>query len=173
MKATLLVLSLLLTACLGQVPAVKQVGQAAPLQSRQLYVLPFETVMVPTEVADRLFSAFIDRVNERGSAQGYEFIILKQGVKQIDPAWLEQQDYLRGELFAYVEDIGSSVSVIKARSRLLLFQPGREAASLELNYAAEAFYENDYSSLAAERLRLAEEVSSQLAEQLLKALSES
>ncbi len=171
MKNLLLALSFLLAACASQSPPVSQLGKAAPLQSQQLYVVPFETIMVPAEVADNLFNAFVDRLNAQGARYGYEFIILKQGLEQIDLEWLSQRDYLRGELYAYVEDVGSSVTDIKARSRLRLYQPGQGSASLQLNYPVEVFYENDYSSLAAERRKLVEKISRQLADRLLQVLS--
>ncbi len=168
----LLLVCLVLVACSSQRPVALRQGEVAPgLQGQPVYVVPFETLMVPTEVADNLFNHFVDRLNQRGAASRYEFIILKQALAEVDPAWLGQRNYLRGELFAYVEDIGGTVTDIKARSRLRLFQPGDAAPSLQISYPAERFFENDYSSLAAERQTLAEEIADQLADQLLNALS--
>lgn len=145
-------------------------GFAPPLQSQRLYVVPFDTVMVPDEVSALLFNRFVDRLNQAGAGKGYEFVILKQGLKQIDQTWLAERDYLVGELFAYIEEIGSSVTDIKLRSRIRLYQPGQQTATLELTLPAESFYENNYSTLPKERRKLAEKISTELADQLLLAL---
>jgi hypothetical protein len=91
-------------------------------------------------------------------------------LQQIDQNWLAERDYLVGELFAYIEQIGSSVTDIKLRSRIRLYQPGQQTATLELTLPAESFYENDYSTLPEERRKLAEKISTELADQLLLAL---
>ena len=161
---------LVLAACAPRAAEVPAGGDVAPLQSQQLYVIPFETVMVPAAVADGLFDRFIDQLNQQGAARGYAFVILKQPLDQVDADWLRQRDYLRGEVFAYLEDVGSSMTEIKARGRLRLYQPGREQPAWESTYAAERFYENAYSALTDERRKLAEELSTTLAERLLQVL---
>ena len=167
--AAISILSLL--ACTNPSPQISRGQGFEPrLQSQLLYVVPFGTVMVPDEVSALLFNRFVDRLNQAGGVNGYEFVILKQGLKQIDPAWLAERDYLVGEVFAYVEEIGSTVTDIKVRSRIRLYQPGQQAATLELTLPAESFYENDYSTLSKERRRLAEKISTGLADQLLLAL---
>lgn len=60
---------------------------------------------------------------------------------------------------------------IKARSRIRLYRPGQAVPALQLTQPAEAFYQNDYSSLTAERHRLAAQISTGLADQLILALS--
>ena len=162
---------LFLSACSNPAPQVSRSQEFEPrLQSQSLYVVPFDTVMVPEEVSALLFNRFVDQLNQTGVGHGYEFIILKQGLKLIDPAWLADRDYLVGEIFAYVEEAGSSVTSIKVRSRVRLYQPGQQAATLEVSLPAESFYENDYSVLSVERRRLAEKISTELADQLLLAL---
>ena len=99
------------------------------------------------------------------------YTILKQGLEQIDPAWITERDYLTGEIFAYVEEIGSTVTDIRARGRIRLYQPGRPEATLEITLPAESFYENNYSTLPKQRLELARKLSADLASQLLTALA--
>lgn len=164
-----LVLSLL--ACSKPPAQLSRSQTFAPrLQSSMLYVVPFDTVMVPDEVSTLMFNRFVDRLNQVAADRGYEFVILKQGLGQIDAAWLADRDYLVGEVYAYVEDVGSTVTDIRARSRIRLHQPGQQAATLELTQPVETFYENDYSTLSAERRKLAEALSTGLADQLLLAL---
>ncbi|HEY5674072.1 MAG TPA: hypothetical protein VIR78_10225 [Malonomonas sp.] len=166
---TVFILSLL--ACSGpSVPRSVSPGPQARLLSPVLYVVPFDTIMVPEEVSALVFNRFVDRLNQAGAGQGHDFVILKQGIRQIDPAWLAEREYLVGEIYAYVEDVGSTVTDIKARSRVRLYQPGQSKATLELTLPVETFYENDYSALSVERSKLAEKISTELADQLLRAL---
>ena len=172
MKRLLILVCLLpLLACGSHAPQVSRSAKFDPqLQSQQLYVVPFDTIMVPDEVSAVLFNLFVDRLNQAGANRNYEFVILKQGIKQIDPAWLAERDYLVGEVYAYIEDVGSTATAIKARGRIRLYQPGQKSATLVLTLPAEAFYENDYSTPAKERRNLAEKISTELADQLLLAL---
>lgn len=164
-----LVLSLL--ACSRPAAQLSRSQAFAPrLQSSLLYVVPFDTVMVPEEVSTLLFNRFVDRLNQAGADRGYEFVIIKQGLRQIDARWLAERDYLVGEVYAYVEDVGSTVTDIRARSRIRLHQPGQPAATLELTLPVDTFYENDYSTLSEERRKLAETLATGLADQLLLAL---
>ena len=172
MRALLMtVIFLTLAACSNRPVQVSRSQHFEPhLQSQQLYIAPFKTVMVPEEVSSALFNHFIDQLNQADSR--VEFIILKQGLEQIDPNWLAGRDYLTGEIYAYVEEIGSSVTDIRARGRIRLYQPGQPEAVLELTLPAESFHENDYSSLQKQRLELAIKIASELAKQLLDSLSQ-
>ncbi len=171
---TMIALLGLVAACSSpRVMVARQQGFTPQLQSRQLYIVPFEAVMVPQEVTELLFDQFVDQLTGRGAELGVEFVILKQPLAQVAPDWLAERDYLVGELYAYVEDVGSSVTDIKSRTRLRLYQPGHKQATLELVLPVETFYENDYSNLTLERRKLAERVSAQLVEALLAELAES
>jgi hypothetical protein len=142
------------------------------LQTKQLYIVPFDTIMVPGEVSEGLFDLFVDRLNLKGAQKGVEFIILKQGVEQVDADWLAGREYLTGEVFAYIEDAGSTMTDIKARSRIRLYQPGGSEPALHIDFPTELFYQNDYSSLAAERRKLADEIAVTLADRFLAALAD-
>lgn len=163
--------SLLLCACAGSSLPVAGPTATIELQEEQLYIVPFETIMVPVEVSANLFDLFVDRLNRRGAEQGVEFIILKQGLVEIDADWLATKSYLRGELFAYIEEVGSTMTDIKARSRIRLYLPGQSAPALQLSFPTEVFYQNDYSSLSVERRKLAEEVANNLADRFLAAIT--
>jgi hypothetical protein len=144
--------------------------QRIELTGGPVYVVPFETIMVPGEVSENLFDLFIDSLNENGAAKGIEFIILKQGFQEIDKAWLADKSYIRGELFAYVEEVGSSMTDIKARSRIRFYLPTAPSPALQLVFPTEVFFQNDYSTLAAERRKLAVQVAENLVMRFLTAI---
>ena len=162
---------LIFCSCSGTSRPVDVSGSAIELQTDQLYVVPFETIMVPGEVSENLFDLFVDRLNRKGAEKGIEFVILKQGLAEIDTDWLTDKNYLRGELFAYIEEVGSDMTDIRARSRLRFYQPGKSMPALQLVYQAEVFYQNDYSSLPAERRKLAVEIANSLADKFLAAIN--
>jgi hypothetical protein len=166
-----LVFCLFLCSCAGPSRSNGVPGSTVKLQHEQLYIVPFETIMVPREVSVNLFDLFVDRLNQQGAEKGIEFVILKQGLAKIDPEWLATKSYLRGELFAYVEEVGSTMTDIKARSRVRLYQPNQSSPVLQLTFPTEVFYQNDYSSLPVERLKLAEQIANNLADQFLAAIS--
>lgn len=161
---------LLSAACTGPVETFRSPLSSIELEDGQLYVVPFETVMVPQEVSADLFDLFVDQLNREGADLGIEFIILKQGLAEISPDWLADKNYLRGELFAYVEEVGSTMTDIKARSRVRLYRPGQAVPALQLTFPTEVFYQNDYSSLPLERRKLAEKVAKNLADRFLSAI---
>lgn len=157
--------------CSGSVETFRSPSASLVIEDTQLYIVPFETVMVPQEVSADLFDLFVDQLNREGGALGIDFVILKQGLAEIDPAWLTNKNYLRGELFAYVEEVGSTMTDIKARSRIRFYRPGQVVPALQLTFPTEVFYQNDYSSLSAERRKLAETVARNLADRFLAALT--
>lgn len=161
---------LLLCSCAASSQPGGPPSSTVRLQDEQLYIVPFETIMVPQEVSANLFDMFVDRLNRQGVEKGVEFIILKQGLEEIDPVWLATKNYLRGELFAYIEEVGSTMTSIKARSRIRLYQPEQAAPALQITFPTDLFYQNDYSSLPGERRKLAEEIATTLADRFLAAI---
>lgn len=151
---------------------IEQGQQFTPLhQPQQVFVLPFTTVMVPNEVSENLFDRFVDNLNQQQAATGLEFVILKRTPQEIGEKWLSEHDYVAGEIFAYVEDKGSSTVSMRARSRLSYFSVGQTDPALKLNYPVEIFYEKDYQTIEAARLQLAEKVADHLAKKLLETLT--
>lgn len=136
-----------------------------------VFVVPFTTIMVPDEVTAGLFDLFVDNLNAAEQPVALEYIILKQGLDAIDPKWLSKRDYVTGEVFAYVEDIGSSTASIRAKSRISFFQAGVADPTLRLDYPVEIFYEKDYITLEEARRRLAAKISDSMAEKLSEALA--
>ena len=135
-----------------------------------VYLVPFTTVMVPMPVAEAVFDQFVETLNESGPAAGYEFVILKGDLERVDPAWLRKATYVTGEIFGYVEESGCCSTDIRTKSRLALYRPGSSEPKLSHEYPAKAFFDHDYSNLAAERKKLAERISLDLSGRLIQAL---
>ena len=173
MKSLLLAImcSVLLIACSLGVNMEQKESFAPRNQPQIIYVVPFTTIMVPDEVTEGLFDRFVDILNEAQAQDGLEFVILKQGLDAIDTNWLSKHDYVMGEIFAYVEEVGSSTGSIRAKSRISLFQAGQIEPTLQLDYPVDIFYEKDYSSLEDVRLKLADKISGSMAQKLNEALT--
>lgn len=135
-----------------------------------IYLVPFTTVMVPMPVAEAVFDLFVETLNASGPAAGYEFVILKDDLDRVDPAWLRKATYVTGEIFGYVEESGCCSTDIRSKSRLALYRPGSSEPKLRHEYPAKAFFDHDYSTLAAERKKLAERISHDLSHRLIQAL---
>lgn len=135
-----------------------------------VYLVPFTTVMVPMPVAEAVFDQFVETLNESGPAAGYVFVILKDDLERVDPAWLRKATYVTGEIFGYVEESGCCSTDIRTKSRLALYRPGSSEPKLSHEYPAKAFFDHDYSNLAAERKKLAERISQDLSGRLIQAL---
>ncbi len=161
----------LLVACSGGVKVAQKEGFAPRTRPQTMFIVPFTTIMVPAEVSAGLFDRFVDRLNELQPRTGLEFIILKQGLDAIDAVWLGKRDYVTGEVFAYVEDAGSSTATIRAKSRIRLFQADQSEPTLQLDYPVEIFYEKDYLQHEDARRKLALKISDSMAEKLAEALS--
>jgi hypothetical protein len=145
--------------------------QPADAKGQQtIYLVPFTTIMVPPAVAEAVFDRFVETLNDRGVAAGYEFVILKDDLDRVDPAWLRKATYVTGEIFGYVEESGCCSTDIRSKSRLALYRPGSSEPKLRHEYPAQTFFDHDYSTLGAERQKLAERISRNLSDQLLKAL---
>lgn len=139
--------------------------------SRQtIYLVLFTTIMVPLPVAEAVFDQFVETLNQSGGLAGYEFVILKDELERIDPTWLRKATYVTGEIFGYVEESGCCSTDIRSKSRLALYRPGSSEPRMRHEYPAKAFFDHDYSTLDAERKKLAERISQDLSSQLLKAL---
>lgn len=135
-----------------------------------IYLVPFTTIMVPQPVAEAVFDQFVETLNENGGPSGYQFVILKDELERVDPTWLRKATYVTGEIFGYVEESGCCSTDIRSKSRLALYRPGVSEPKMRHEYPAKAFFDHDYSTLDAERKKLAERISLDLSRQLLKAL---
>jgi len=161
---------LVLMACSTRIQ-VKQKETFAPRNRPQtIFVVPFTTIMVPEEVRSGLFDRFVDQLIAAEHPVSLEYIILKQGIEAIDAGWLAKRDYVTGEIFAYVEDFGSTTVSIRAKSRIRFYQADVTEPTMQLDYPVEVFFEKDYLTLEAARQKLALKISDGMAQKLSRAL---
>ncbi len=135
-----------------------------------IYVVPFVAIMVPDEVNARIFDQFVDLLNREGAAFGLQFVILKEGLRRVTPEWLAIRKYVTGEIYAYVEDAGSSWTELRTKARVTYRHPGQDGPAFGFEYPVKNFFDHDRSSLEVERIKMADNVAMVLAEELLKAL---
>ncbi len=161
----------LLAGCSPRIQVEQKEAFAPRNRPQTIFVVPFTTIMVPEEVRSGLFDRFVDQLNAAEQAVQLDYIILKQGLEGIDADWLAKRDYVTGEIFAYVEDSGSTTASIRAKSRIRLYQAGVAEPTLQLDYPVEVFYEKDYLTLQAARQKLAGKISDSMAQKLSRALN--
>ena len=145
-------------------------GTSAPVPAAESrYVLPFQSVMIPPEIADGVFDLFVDTLNREGQDRGIEFVILKTPVAEIDPEWLAAQTYITGELFGLVADSGccSTSLSLKGRSEV---HPAGGKQTVQVAYTYETFFEHDATTAEAERQRMIDTIAAALAERVQTAL---
>lgn len=130
-----------------------------------VYVVPFTQSLVPEDFSDTVFNEFVDNLNNSRSRTDVKwYYILKEDLKEIDPAWLTRQVYITGELWGYIENAGCCSTELRAKARLNLFEMEQRDSTLEMLFPAEAFFEHDRSTLAEERQRMAKKLARQMAE---------
>lgn len=171
LRALPLVALALLVSCASAPKLQTRQGFAPVPANEQIYIVPFDTIMVPAEVQEGIFDQFVDDLNADGKGMQYEFVILKQGLAAIDPAWQKSHYYITGTIFGYVEESGCCATTIRVRSRLELHQPDQDKPVLSLEYPREVFFQHDYTSVVAERRKLSRDISATLAKRLIGALS--
>ena len=84
----------------------------------------------------------------------------------VDSAWLGQQYYVTGSVFAYGQDSGCCSTEIKLSTRLQLYQPGTPYPVLRIDLPYRILFDHDRSNLEIEWERM----TTSLAEQLRNAL---
>ncbi len=135
-----------------------------------VYVVPFVSVMVPNEVDGRIFDQFVDILNAQGESLKLQFVILKEGLQRVDPAWLAVRKYVTGEVYAYVEDSGSSSTDLRTKARLTYRKPSQKEPAFGFEYPVRRFFNHDLSTIVKERIALADNIAQTLADALIKAL---
>ena len=135
-----------------------------------VYVVPFVSIMVPSEVDSRIFDQFIDILIQKGAGLNLQFVILKEGLQRVDPNWLAVRRYVTGEIYAYVEDSGCCSTDLRTKARLTYRRPQQETPAFGFEYPVKRFFDHDRSTLEKERIALADTIAQTLADQLLAAL---
>lgn len=152
---------------------VRTLGSFDPAKSREsLYVVPFDATLVPPDFGEPVFNAFVDRLNsQRAKTRVGRFMILKEELKEVEPAWLTRQSYISGDLWGFVETSGCCSTEMKVKSRIYLYEPGKNEPSLEVLVPVEEFYEHDRLSKSAARARMGGRLARELADAIIKKLT--
>lgn len=130
-----------------------------------VYVVPFASALVPELFSETAFNDFVDLLSGRRRETGItSFVILKEEVKEVDPAWLARQLYISGDIWSYVEDSGCCTTNIRVKARAYLHEPGRKEPVAEIFVPLEAFFDHDRSTVERERDRLARTLAREFAD---------
>lgn len=152
---------------------VRDYGTFNPKVERaSLYVIPFNTTLVPPEVGEPIFNDFVDYLNQNKKKTAVaNFMILKEELKEVEPAWLVKQSYISGDIWGYVESSGCCSTEIKVKSRIYLYEAGKTAPSIEILLPVEDFFEHDKMPKNSAKTRLGKKLAKALADEIIKKLS--
>ncbi|WP_243372255.1 hypothetical protein [Geotalea sp. SG265] len=161
----LAIVLLLLAGCApGRQVTMSPAFNPAP-EDNIVYIVPFAQSLVPQDFYEAVFDNFVDDLNKNRSRTDVQwYYILKEDLKDIDPAWLTRQVYITGELWGYIENSGCCSTELRAKARLRLFEMEQRDATLEMFFPVETFFEHDRSTLTDERQRLAKGLAKQMAD---------
>jgi len=167
----LLLAALALTGCAGS--KVRNFGGLDPQQTRDaVYIIPFTATLVPPDFGEPLFNEFVDHLNaSRKNTRVANFVILKEELKEVEPAWLVKQTYISGDIWGFVENSGCCSTEMRVKSRIYLYEPGRNDPSLDVYMPEEDFFEHDRASTTAAKLRLGKKLAHALADAIIKKLT--
>jgi len=170
--AVVLLSALLMTAC-AAAPKIRNYGDFDPRMEREaLYVIPFDATLVPPDFGEPVFNEFVDRLNAmRKKTKVAKFVILKEDLKEVEPAWLIKQTYISGDIWGYVEDSGCCSTEMKVKSRIYLYEPGKHEPSMDVFIPLEDFFEHDRISVLAAKTRLGKKLANALADSIIKKLT--
>lgn len=167
------VLALLLFSGCSASPRTRSHGTLDPLQEREvLYVVPFDATLVPPDFGEPVFDEFVDILNaRRKQTKVGRFVILKEELKNVEPAWLTRQFYLSGDIWGYLESSGCCSTDMKVKSRIYLYEPGKTEPTLEVFIPVEHFFNHDRSSVAAAKASLGKKLAKDLADAIIRKLT--
>lgn len=171
--ALLAFITLLLVAGCAASPKTRNYGTLDPKLEREvLYIVPFDATLVPPDFGDPIFDQFVDFLNaRRKETRVGRFVILKEELKEVEPAWLVKQNYVSGDIWGYVENSGCCSTDMKVKSRIYLYEPGKNLPTLEVYVPAEGFFEHDRSTVTVARDRLGKKLAQDLADAVIRKLT--
>jgi len=142
------------------------------VERESLYIVPFDATLVPPDFGDPIFDEFVDILNaRRKQTKVGRFVILKEELKEVEPSWLIKQIYISGDIWGYVETSGCCSTDLKVKSRIYLYEPGKNGPTFEVFVPSEQYFEHDRSDISAAKGRLGKKLAQDLAEAVLKKLS--
>lgn len=172
-RISLVFLSIMLLIGCAPSPKVRSFAVLDPLQEREvLYLVPFDATLVPPDFGNPIFDEFVDTLNSRRKQTRVgRFVILKEELKEVEPAWLVKQIYVSGDIWGYVETSGCCSTEMKVKSRIYLYEPGKSSPTLEVFIPVEYFFEHSSSTLNVSKARLGKKLAHDLADAIIKKLT--
>ena len=170
---SLVFVAVLLLAGCAATPTIKDYAVLDPQLEREfLYVVPFDATLVPPDFGDPIFNQFVDLLNaRRKQTKVGRFVILKEELKEVEPAWLMKQIYISGDIWGYVETSGCCSTDLKVKSRIYLYEPGKNAPTFEVFVPVEYYFDHDRSDITAAKVRLGNKLAQDLAEAVIRKLT--
>lgn len=132
-----------------------------------LYFVPFQPVLAPDDLTSNLFNRLVDDFDGAAAGSGLSALILKRQLTDIDSAWLGQQYYVIGNVFAYGQDSGCCSTEIKINTRVQLYQPGTPYPVVRIDLPYRILFDHDRSNLEIEQERMTTSLAEQLRSILL------
>lgn len=168
----LLTVLLLMSACTA-VPMTRVYSELDPkLERESVFIVPFDATLVPPDFGDPIFEQFVDILNaRRKQTKVGGFVILKEELKEVEPAWLIKQIYISGDIWGYVEKSGCCSTEMKVKSRIYLYEPGKNSPTFEFFIPVEYFFDHDRSDIKSAKSRLGKQLAQDLADAVLKKLT--
>ena len=168
----LLAAFLLMMGC-STTPATKNYSVLDPNQEREsIYIVPFDATLVPPDFSDPIFNEFVDTLNaRRKQTKVGRFVILKEDLKEVEPAWLIKQVYISGDIWGYVEKSGCCSTDMKVKSRIYLYEPGKNTPTFEVFVPVEYYFDHDRGDITDAKARLGKKLALDLAEAVIKKLT--
>lgn len=163
---------LLLTGCAPSLTTKDYTSLDPKIERESLYIVPFDSTLVPPDFGGPIFDQFVDILNaRRKQTKVGRFVILKEELKEVEPSWLIKQIYISGDIWGYVEKSGCCSTEMKVKSRIYLYEPGKNAPTFEIFVPVEHFFDHDRSDMAVAKSRLGKQLALDLAEAVIKKLT--
>jgi len=163
---------LLLQGC-AVMPVMTEYSVLDPqLERESIYIMPFDATLVPPDFSEPIFNQFVDILNaRRKQTKVGRFVILKEELKDVEPAWLIKQVYISGDIWGYVEKSGCCSTEMKAKSRIYLYEPGKKIQTFDVFVPVERYFDHDRGSITAEKERLGKKLAQDLADSIIRKLT--
>lgn len=163
---------LLLTGCAAS-PMTKVFSVLDPqLERETVYIVPFDATLVPPDFGEPIFDQFVDMLNaRRKQTKVGRFVILKEELKEVEPAWLIKQVYISGDVWGYIETSGCCSTDMKVKSRLYLYEPGKNSPTFEVFVPVEHYFDHDRSDITTAKGRLGKQLAQDLADAVIRKLT--
>lgn len=163
---------LLLTGC-STTPTTRSYAVIDPnLERESVYIVPFDATLVPPDFGAPIFDQFVDILNaRRKQTKVGRFVILKEELKEVEPAWLIKQVYISGDIWGYVETSGCCSTEMRVKSRIYLYEPGKNSPVFEVFVPVDHYFDHDRGDITTAKARLGKKLALDLAEAVLRKLT--